>query len=161
MIKFAGRIDSKIKKKVLKQRDRSMTYLSLIVTIAIWGATICCLIIDKSIDRGLLVSSIMLTIVTIGLFVAPVTNKMLYNIDWFYTVCITDKVIQKTQYKQPMLTLEIDQVKKIRDDGKYYSIIYADISNAIICQKSLLVEGTLEEFEALFEGKIVRKKFQK
>ena len=31
-------------------------------------------------------------------------------------------------------------------------------SQRFVCQKDLLVQGTIEEFEAVFEGKIVRKK---
>jgi len=160
LIKFAGRIDGKIKKKVLKQRDRQLGWMTLFVASIGAFLTIYLSFKNKSVNYGFLIPTVVLFSFALISFIAPTTNASL-RFDWFYTVCITDKVIQKTQYKQPMLTLEIDQVKRVRDDGKYYSIIYADISNAIICQKSLLVEGTLEEFEALFEGKIVRKKSKK
>ena len=43
---------------------------------------------------------------------------------------------------------------------KYYKIffIFPYKSQRFVCQKDLLVQGTIEEFEAVFEGKIVRKK---
>lgn len=43
--------------------------------------------------------------------------------------------------------------------GEFYDIIFY-FSNKVlncICQKDLIVEGTMEEFEKLFEDKIVRK----
>ena len=39
-----------------------------------------------------------------------------------------------------------------------YIIVFSGLMGlGIIAQKDLLVEGTLEEFEKLFEGKIIRK----
>ena len=39
-----------------------------------------------------------------------------------------------------------------------YYIIYGDMDNSIVCQKNLLVEGSIEEFEELFRGKIIKDK---
>ena len=53
----------------------------------------------------------------------------------------------------------ISDVESVKDFGEFYALqfpIRAGISNAFICQKDLLTKGTLKEFEALFEGKIVR-----
>ncbi len=46
----------------------------------------------------------------------------------------------------------------LRDHGEFYELVYpfGKASEKFICQKSLLTQGTLEEFEALFEGKIER-----
>ena len=54
----------------------------------------------------------------------------------------------------------ISDVKCVNDFGEFYALDFplsAGINNAFICQKNLLTKGTIEEFEALFEGKIVRK----
>ena len=54
----------------------------------------------------------------------------------------------------------ISKAKCLNDYGEFYEIVFplsAGISKNFICQKNLLTKGTLEEFEALFEGKIVRK----
>ena len=54
----------------------------------------------------------------------------------------------------------ISKAKCLNDYGEFYEIVFplsAGISEDFICQKNLLTKGTLEEFEALFEGKIVRK----
>jgi len=52
----------------------------------------------------------------------------------------------------------VKDAKKVLDRGEYYEIVFpfGKVSDKFICQKSLLVRGTLKEFEALFEGKIVR-----
>lgn len=55
---------------------------------------------------------------------------------------------------------EISKAEKLIDYGEFYyiSFTFGNKSDNFICQKNLLVEGTLEEFEALFEGKIERHK---
>ena len=51
----------------------------------------------------------------------------------------------------------LNSVKEILDYGEWYYFIfnYEDRDPYFVCQKDLLTQGTLEEFEALFEGKIV------
>lgn len=53
----------------------------------------------------------------------------------------------------------ISDVKKVVDYGEYYSLYFpfGKSYDGFICQKSLLTKGSLEEFEALFEGKITKK----
>ncbi len=52
----------------------------------------------------------------------------------------------------------LNDVKEVRDYGEFYSILFPQGKSVMfVCQKDLLTQGTLEEFEALFEGKIVRK----
>ncbi len=54
---------------------------------------------------------------------------------------------------------EFDDVKKVIDWGNLYQFIfYFPHKDAMFfCQKNLIKEGTIEEFEKLFEGCIVRK----
>ena len=56
-------------------------------------------------------------------------------------------------------TLDISKVKAVYDYGNFYEIIPKNIFNfsVFICQKDLLADGSLEEFEALFDGKITQK----
>ena len=65
-------------------------------------------------------------------------------------VCITDKLTEKRS---------VELVKKVYDYGEFYfiSFYFGKISCNFICQKSLLTQGTIEDFEKLFDGKIVRK----
>lgn len=65
-------------------------------------------------------------------------------------VCVADKYIE---YRL------LSDVKQVRDFGGFYEIIFpfGKISDKFICQKDLLTIGTIEDFEKLFDGKIVRK----
>lgn len=53
----------------------------------------------------------------------------------------------------------ITKVKKVIDMGEWYYLIFkfGDISNSWVCQKNLITLGTIDEFEALFESKLIRK----
>ena len=54
----------------------------------------------------------------------------------------------------------VSSTKQLNDYDDFYELVFplsAGISDKFICQKNLLTKGTLEEFEALFEGKVVRK----
>lgn len=56
-------------------------------------------------------------------------------------------------------TKKISKIKKIIDSGDWYYITFkGDFTESIICQKNLIIEGTIEEFEELFKDKIIRKK---
>ena len=51
----------------------------------------------------------------------------------------------------------MEGIKGVRDFGEYYVLIFRGSGNfsQIICQKALLTNGTIEQFEELFDGKIV------
>ena len=53
----------------------------------------------------------------------------------------------------------IIDIKEIRDMGTFYAVIFyfPSMDRRFICQKDLLVQGTIEEFEEIFKNKIVRK----
>ena len=63
------------------------------------------------------------------------------------------------EYRKGAGSRSIDDVKKVIDMGRFYDIIFYFPNQwaNCICQKDLIVEGTIEEFEKLFEDKIVRK----
>ncbi|MGN0530322.1 MAG: hypothetical protein ACI4IH_04425 [Eubacterium sp.] len=45
-------------------------------------------------------------------------------------------------------------VKEVRDYGEFYYFVFKAYSYRFVCQKDLLTQGSLEEFENLFAGKI-------
>ena len=75
-------------------------------------------------------------------------TKILVNQD---SIQFTSKVAQETRY--------LADVKEVRDYGEFYDVIFrfGKKSEFYICEKDLLSHGTLEAFEELFKGKIVRK----
>lgn len=54
----------------------------------------------------------------------------------------------------------INTISKIVDYGEWYYLYfhYGDRDMYFVCQKNLLVTGTIEDFEKMFEDKIVKKK---
>ncbi len=63
-------------------------------------------------------------------------------------ICVKDKFTD---------SLNIEQIKAVKDYGEYYTLTVAGFfrpSAHLICQKDLLTQGTIEEFEALFTDKI-------
>ena len=53
----------------------------------------------------------------------------------------------------------IDQIKCVIDYGEWYKIIFRfpNKSQRFICQKDLITQGTIEDFETLFADKIIRR----
>ena len=77
-----------------------------------------------------------------------ITPKRIY-IEDEYIVCVTDR------FSESKL---IEDVKCVREFDEFYEMIFpfGKVSEKFVCQKSLLTKGSLEEFEALFAGKINR-----
>lgn len=77
-----------------------------------------------------------------------ITPKKIFTEDG-YIVCVADKYTE---------TKLIEDVKLLKDHGEFYELVFpfGKISDKFICQKSLLVKGTLAEFEELFTEKLVR-----
>ena len=77
-----------------------------------------------------------------------ITPKRIYT-DGESITCVADKYVE---------TRFIHDVKEVHDCGEYYDLIFpfGKISEKFICQKSLLTNGSLKEFENLFENRIKR-----
>ena len=71
-----------------------------------------------------------------------------------------DKIIAQNETFKTLR--KVSDVKKVVDFGEWYHILfdYQNESFSFVCQKDLLTKGSLEEFEACFEGKL-EKKFKK
>ncbi len=53
-------------------------------------------------------------------------------------------------------TRYMSDVKEVRDYGEFYYFVFKVYSYRFVCQKDLLTQGSIEEFENLFAGKIKR-----
>lgn len=56
-------------------------------------------------------------------------------------------------------TKSIADIKAVYDHGTFYELTFpiGKLSNQFFCQKDLLIQGTLVEFENLFSDRIIRK----
>ncbi len=54
----------------------------------------------------------------------------------------------------------IDDVKEVGDYGEFYYIVFSrpNAEPSVLCQKDLIVKGSIEEFEKFFDGKIIKKR---
>ncbi len=52
----------------------------------------------------------------------------------------------------------LEDIKEIHDYGDFYSFMFTNgqYTPHFVCQKDLLAKGTIEDFETLFEGKIIK-----
>ena len=82
-----------------------------------------------------------------------------------YLAIIKDTLIAKVKTRKGEIMKygnSIDYINKVVDYGEWYHIIFYFPHNNpfFLCQKDLISEGTIEEFEELFKDKIVRKKLK-
>lgn len=155
MIEFNGCISGKAKKHFIKKCRRFVQIL-LFIGMLFFCPTICYFAI-KNKSNFLIELFVYCFIGMFGMTYIPkskkeeksLTPRKIFVSDETI-VCIADKYTESQS---------IHDVKKIKDYGDFYDLIFpiGRYSEKFICQKELLSKGTLEEFEALFEGKIERK----
>ena len=152
MVEFNGYISGKAKKYFLNKSRRiarnvmcgALLFLSPLpiaasIVTKVWGWLILVAV--------LFVSTFLSSFIPIGKKQSlNFTPKKIYT-DNEYIICIGDK------FEECSL---ISDVIKVTDYGDFYDLKFAfgKKSEKFVCQKDLLIKGTLEEFEALFEGKI-------
>ena len=151
MIKFSGTISMKCRNFLLNKLKRICFFsgfFSLLFT-----SFLIVLIIRDSISIYIYML-IPICGMLLFCFMPKMIIKMYHNRDIEIT-----KDYMASSFEGKSLLRDISDVKIVVDYGEWYDITFyfphKDIG--FICQKDLIVEGTIEEFEKLFEGKIVRK----
>ena len=151
MIEFKGDISEACKKYIWKKETRVQQLSCLIVSVLFSIVTVVVAILYELI--------ILLFLIAFAAFVllGSIPQK---GIEKRIPKKIT--VVQNCLYLEAesfSISCELGDVKAIMDMGEWYDIEFAFPRKNIyfVCQKNLLVQGAIEEFEELFEGKIVRK----
>ena len=152
MIEFSGTLSKNCKKYIIKRaRKISLIGSSLVSFIFLIPSIILTC-------NNLIYLMFVIVLIMFPLFsFFPLSDKSLQYLIPEKIEISNDIIISKG--KKYEFAREISSVKKIIDFGDWYHIffIYPDRSENFICQKSLIVKGTIEEFETMFEDKIVRK----
>ena len=156
MIVFFGVVSDEIQARTVKKRSSSFFRMfSISVAIIIIAGGILWFFLDGDMKEWYILSGILIVVALLQLW--NPRKKLPFR--WEYHITIDpEKIIVETPLWSKPLQKPMKKIKKVMDEGDCYYIIYADINNCIVCQKNLIKEGTIEEFETLFEGKIVRKK---
>ena len=159
MIEFSGIISEKCN---IDRRNRIYKKIILPIMLCFIGFVVYTLILGVLHNKDFmyaLISTILIGIIAAPLAL-PLSKKRLeklkkLNFDTKITIeegkiCFHNLICDRIK--------PISKVKKVLDMGEWYYVIFkfGDISNSWICQKNLLIKGSLEEFEKLFEGKLVR-----
>ena len=73
---------------------------------------------------------------------------------------LEDRTITSVVKGKPEYYRMIDDIVEVKDHGEFYTFKFTSPRNYIvfIAQKDLLTQGTIEEFEAIFEEVLVRVK---
>lgn len=153
MIVFSGVVSDEIQRKTMKRRNTYSFCLSCIVVSAVIVLDgILFIVFVGDMIGWIILSATLIVAVLLQLFFAC----MELPFRWEYNITIdSENIVVVSPIWPKSLQKPMKKIKKVLDVGDCY-FIYGDISNCIVCQKNLIQEGTIEEFEALFQEKIVR-----
>ena len=153
MIEFQGELSAECKKYILK-REACISLISASIV-----ATVICIAIVVAIFmiHWIFVIAVPVLIVFVALSAVRPSPKYYSRIIPKHITIENDEILsegEKFCYKRT-----VTQVKKVLDmDGWYYILFYYPYRNSrFICQKDLLTMGSFNDFEKLFEGKIIKK----
>ena len=155
MIEFNGELTGDCKKFLLNKQKKSQLIVSVIV-LMIFSPPIVLVAIHWKIDA--LLFMIPLSLFLVGSVIPISKNAQKIFMPKKVFLDLEENTIVHQCEKMERFHM-IDSVKSVIDYGDWYHLIfyYSDRDMYFVCQKSLLTKGTLEEFEALFEGKIERR----
>jgi len=166
MIEFSGKLLNKCKENLKKWDIRVILFSCLVAVLILCIPTLIVAIVLKT---WLIPIAIIIIIVVAGI---GLSVSFLFEIMKVFDSHLPQKVtIEKTTVdgkteeiiaitsEKEYKSRPISTVKKVIDKDEWYHVKFylGYRSNAFVCQKNLITKGTIEEFEKLFEGKIVRK----
>lgn len=160
MIEFYGTLDEQCLKDVNRRTRRTIAIIFTVFTVVLGvvPTVVTAFFHDESFSE-FFGATVLLTILTV-IFWLPinVNRKLPQGIPTDVLVRIEGQYITRSGFGA-VQKKSLDKVKKVIDAGEWYYVVFkfGDIGSSFVCQKNLLKVGTLEEFEALFAGKIVRK----
>ena len=164
MIEFNGKVSKKCQNYICKQEAIPGLVACLIgVILILLPATIIASIYLPQMKVMIIVCGILLSAVILFLgYYSPFMKGTLPLITPIRIV-ITDSGEITSYCEDFELTNSVADATVIVDCGEWYHISYTrsakiGLGNGrFVCQKDLLTQGSIEQFEKLFEGKIVRK----
>lgn len=151
MIEFNGTVSRTIYKHLIK-KIFLLGIVEILLGVALFGIPFIFLFRDD------LESTIIVVVINVFVLSVLVINCSIINEQIPLCIKIEEEKISGN-YKNGYRMRNVGDVKKVVDYGVFYDIIFyfPNKWGNCVCQKDLIVKGTLEDFEKLFEGKIVRK----
>ena len=151
MIVFEGQISGKCKEGVLRKGAKNSFIGGLITSILFAIPTV---VLALKID--LIILLFFLVIIPFPFLAAIPPKEKYYPMIFPSKVTIdTQTGRMTTQSSQFYAESSIGEVVKVSDEGEWYLIYVKSKEGRFICQKDLLTNGTLDEFEKKFKDKLV------
>ena len=151
MIVFEGQISGKCKEGVLRKGAKNSFIGGLITSILFVIPTV---VLALKID--LIILLFFLVIIPFPFLAAIPPKEKYYPMIFPSKVTIdTQTGRMTTQSSQFYAESSIGEVVKVSDEGEWYLIYVKSKEGRFICQKDLLTNGTLDEFEKKFKDKLV------
>lgn len=155
MISFKGELSHKAKKFVKKKHLKAAIILSVVES-AIFSVPVVLLGILWN-PVALLFFGVVAMIPAMNIVVWVYAQDYLTQIDFDNGVIYPYFTQPNTAEQVSGGSKDFDAVKAVVDYGDFYYLdLFVKVSS-YVCQKDLLVEGTIEEFEALFADRLTRK----
>ena len=153
MIKFCGHISENNKNFIIK-KEKLLFFLAALIPVII--GMILTIVAAIKINLIWLIFFIpLLFFLSTPLF--PLSKKTIeLMIPSKITITKTIITSEGTSFKT---TKNLSDVKKVIDYGNFYQVCFKwpKKSYKFLCQKDLITEGTIEDFEKMFSSKIVKK----
>ena len=155
MIEFSGNLTGDCKKFLLKKQIKSQLLVAVLVFI-LFSTPITLFAIYWSTDALLFLIPLLIFLVGSVLPISRNSQKI-FMPEKIFLDLKENTIVHKCEKMERFHM--INSVKTVIDYGAWYHFVFyfKDRDMYFVCQKSLLTQGTLEEFEALFEGKIERR----
>ena len=162
MIEFDGSISEKNQLDRMKRVNKKEIQVFLFGLIFIWIIAIA-IGLPLKILQDLWVEMIVCSVILLGVTFLSVKTpkKVVLRFRLSPHIIIREEELSLELWKngeKVWRTRKLSKVKKVLDCGEVYYIIFkfGDITNSWICQKDNIISGTIEEFESLFQSKIVK-----
>lgn len=160
MIVFKGELSEKSKNVLIKKNHNVVR--SFYLFLAAVGILIGIATVVKA-NNWLIGLSVSGSIVVLSLLLFVFPNVVLHKNDMCSSfpkqITIDESNVMldgigENVYRKHSIT---DVKKVIETEDFYYLMFFSPFELNFICQKDLLIEGTIEEFELLFDGLIIKK----
>lgn len=155
MLIFKGEIKEENKKQILKKQ---ILYVSAITIVMATILNVIFIVISIITKEYFLLFFIVPFLYVIAVLAALPPSKKRHDLIFPTMISISGNTIRSQSVKFDYVR-KISHVKKVIKTNNYYQIcfLFPHKNSTFICQTDLLDEGSLEEFESLFKGKIIKK----
>ena len=154
MLEFQGELSNSCKNYIIKRRRTISTLIFYCVDCVF---AIPCLVCAFLFNWSFILAFFALLIIPIFQFFSYKGEVLEYMFP--IKILIYESYIQSIGKKISEIR-ELNEITKIVDFGDWYHVFFAfpNRSETFVIQKDLIVKGTIQDFEKMFEDKIVRKK---